>query len=62
MTEVTGFASMFSSMSPILGVHVKTGRRIGQGATAEQLSVTGVPSTTSSLDGVTVGRGRESEK
>lgn len=54
---------MFSSMSPILGVQVKTGGRTGQGATAEQLNVTGVPSSTSSLlDGVTVGPGSESDE
>lgn len=60
-TEVTNLLSMFSSVSPILGIHVRAGERMGQGATAEQFNLTGVPSSTSSLDGVMVGLGSESE-
>lgn len=62
MTEVIDFDSTVSLMSPVLGVHVSTGGRMGQGARAEQFKVTGVPSSTSSLDGVRVGPGRESRK
>lgn len=62
ITEVTNLVSMFSSVSPILGVQVRTGGRTGQGATAVQFNFTGVPSSTSSLDGVMVGLGSESEE
>lgn len=53
---------MFSSMSPVVGVHVRAGGRMGQAATAEQFNLTGVPSSTSSQDGVMVGPGSESEE
>ena len=61
-TEVTDLAATLSSRSSILGVQVTAGGRTGQGATAEQLNLTGVPSSTSSLDGVMVGLGSESEE
>lgn len=60
--EVTDLLSMFSSMSPIVGVHVRAGGRTGQGARAEQFNLTGVPSSTSSLDGFRAGLGSESEE
>lgn len=60
--EVTELVSVVSSVSPILGVHVRTGGRMGQGATAEQLNLTEVPSSTSSLDGVKIGLGSESDE
>lgn len=62
MTEVINLFSMFSSVSPILGVHVRSGGRMGQAAAAEQFNLTGVPSSTSSLDGVIIGLGGESEE
>ena len=62
ITEVTDLVSMLSSMSPALGVHVRTAGRTGQAETAEQFNLTGVPSSTSSLGGVMVGLGGESEK
>lgn len=62
ITEATDLISIYSSVSPMLGVHVRAGGRVGQGAAAEQFNLTGVPSSTSSLDGVTVGLGSESEE
>lgn len=62
ITDVIDLVSVVSSMSPMLGVHVRTGGRMGQGATAEQFNLTGVPSSTSSLDGVRLGLGGESEE
>lgn len=62
ITEVTDLVSVLSSVSPILGVHVRTGGRRGHGATAEQFNFTRVPSSTSILDGVTDGLGSDSEK
>lgn len=60
-TEVTALASAFSSASPMAGVHVTAGGRTGQELTAEHSNLTVVPSSTSSLDGVMVGLGSESE-
>lgn len=62
MTKVTDLPSVFSSVSPTLGVQVKSGGRTGQGLRAEQFSVTGVPSSTSSLAGDTAGRRSESDE
>lgn len=60
-TEVTALASAFSSVSPMAGVHITAGGRTGQELTAEHSNLTVVPSSTSSLDGVMVGLGSESE-
>lgn len=62
MTEVTASASTVSSASLTAGVHVKAGDRTGQELTAEHSNLTGDPSSTSSLGGVMVGLGRESEE
>lgn len=61
-TDVRDLLSALSSISPLLGVQDKTGGRTGQGATVEQFSLTGVPSSTSSVDGFKAGLGNESEK
>lgn len=60
-TEVTALASAVSSVSPMAGVHITAGGRTGQELTAEHSNLTVVPSSTSSLDGVMVGLGSESE-
>lgn len=48
-------------MPPSLEVHFSVGGRVEQGAAAEQLKLTRVPSNTSTLAGVRVGFGGLSE-